>query len=140
MGENLIPISSAISVQAWIPEKRKDRSMKILPKVLLSIICLSLLLALGCTSPTKIGKILENTSEYEGKNLTVKGTVSNVTWISLVEQGIYKLTDNSGSIFVFTKQPPPEEGKTISVEGTVKSAFVVFSQSYGTVLVEKAKD
>ena len=114
--------------------------MKILQKVLLSIMCLSLLLVLSCTSPTKIGKILENTAEYEGKNLTVKGTASDVTWISLVEQGIYKLTDNSGSIWVFTKQSPPEEGKTVSVEGTVKSAFVVFGQSYGTVLVEKVKD
>ena len=114
--------------------------MKILHKVLLAIICLSLLLVLGCNSPTKIGEILDNTSEYEGENLTVKGTVSNVTWISLVEQGIYKLTDNSGSIWVFTKQTPPAEGKTVSAEGTVKSAFVVFGQSYGTVLVEKVKD
>lgn len=114
--------------------------MKIFTKVLLSITCLCLLLLPGCTSPTKIGKILENTTEYEGKDIVVKGKVSEVTWISLVEQGIYKLTDNSGSIMVFSKQNPPAEGKTVSVEGTVKSAFVVFGKSYGTVLVEKEKD
>jgi hypothetical protein len=114
--------------------------MKIFKKALLLISCLCLLTVLGCSSPTGIGKILDNTSEYEGKTLTVKGTVSDVTWISLVEQGIYKLTDKSGGIWVFSKQEPPAAGKSVTVEGTVKSAFVLLGQSYGTVLVEKEKD
>ncbi len=104
------------------------------------ITCLSLLLVMGCTSPVKIGDILEKTAEYEGKNLTVKGTVSNATWMSLVEQGIYMVTDSTGSIWIFSKEEPPADGKSIVVEGTVKSALVLLGQSYGTVLVEKEKE
>ncbi|MFC1894115.1 hypothetical protein ACFLYR_08935 [Chloroflexota bacterium] len=94
--------------------------------------------SLGCSS-TKIGDILDNASQFEGKEVSIKGTVGETIWFGLLERGGYQLGDGTGNIWIITNQPPPEKGKSISVKGTVKSAFSLGGQSFGTVISESKR-
>ena len=110
-------------------------------KRVLSIIVLSALILLaftniGCSRATRIGDILANPSQYEGKDLTIGGIVGETTWFALVGKGAYQLGDGSGNIWVVTSQPPPQKGQSISAKGEIQSTFSIGAQSYGTVLVE----
>ena len=79
---------------------------------------LTVLAAAGCTSAAKIGDVMADSSKYEGKTITVKGTVGDTVWL------------------VITTQPPPQKGLTVTTEGTVQSAFTLLGKSYGTVINE----
>ena len=103
----------------------------------LSTILLLLFSTAGCTSATKIGDILADKSNYEGKEITVKGTAGESIWIS--EKGAYKLDDGSGTIWIIATEPPPKQGQSIKTKGKVQSAFTFLGQSYGTVLIESKR-
>ena len=108
--------------------------------IVLSIIILSMFATIGCSSATRIGDILANPSQYEGKDLNIRGTVGDTAWFALVGKGAYQLGDSSGNIWVVTSQPPPEKGLSISPKGKVQTAFTIAGQSYGIVLVETQRD
>ena len=93
-------------------------------------------LAAGCTSATKIGDVMADSSKYEGKTITVKGTVGDTVWLAAADKGTYQIGDGSGTIWVITTQPPPQKGLTVTTEGTVQSAFTLLGKSYGTVINE----
>jgi len=113
-----------------------NRIIRILSIAVLSVLILLVFTATSCSLSTGIGDILDAPSQYEGKELTISGIVGETAWFSLVEKGAYRLDDGSGTIWVFTSQPPPEEGTSISTKGEVLSAFSIAGQSYGTVLEE----
>lgn len=104
----------------------------------LLVVLLSVALAAGC-SATKIGDILDNFPQYEGKEVTVKGTVGETVWFALLEKGAFQVGDASGNIWIVTSQPPPEEGKEVSVTGTVQAAFTLGDKSLGKVIVETSR-
>ncbi len=110
--------------------------MKVLRLILLSALILTLCVAIGCAGATKISDVLADTSQYEGKEITIKGTVGDTAWLSLVEKGTYQLGDGTGNIWIITTQPSPQKGQSISTEGKVQSAFSILGRSYGTVLIE----
>ena len=109
---------------------------RVLSVIVLSALILLALTTIGCGRATRIGDILANTSQYEGKDLTIMGTVGETAWFALLGKGAYQLGDGSGTIWVVTTQPPPQKGLSISASGKVQSAFSLGGQSYGTVLVE----
>ena len=104
--------------------------------ILLTALSVSLLAAVGCTSTTKISDIKTDSSKYEGKTITVKGTVGESIWLAAAERGTYQIGDGSDTIWVISTQPPPAKGTSITTEGTVQSAFTILGQSYGTVIKE----
>jgi hypothetical protein len=110
--------------------------VKVLRIISLSVLILSLCVAIGCAGATKIGDILADTSQYEGKEITIKGTVEETVWLAAAEKGTYQLGDGTGNIWVITTQPPPQKGQSISTQGKVQSAFSILGSSYGTVLIE----
>lgn len=101
--------------------------MKVLRLILLSALILTLCVVIGCAVATKISDVLADTSQYEGKEITIKGTVGETVWLSAVEKGTYQLGDGTGNIWIITTQPPPQKGQ---------SAFSILGRSYGTVLIE----
>jgi hypothetical protein len=113
---------------------------RVLSIVVISVLILLVFTTTGCSRATRIGDILANPSQYEGKELTIKGTVGGTAWFALLEKGTYQLGDGSGNIWVVTSQPPPQEGQSISAKGNVQAAFSIAGQSYGTVLVETQRD
>jgi hypothetical protein len=110
--------------------------VKVLRIISLSVLILSLFVATGCAGATTISDVLADTSQYEGKEITIKGTVGDTAWLSLVEKGTYQLGDGTGNIWIITTQPPPQKGHSITTEGKVQSAFSILGRSYGTVLIE----
>lgn len=106
----------------------------------LVVLVLPVLTTTGCFGATKIGDILADSSQYEGKVLTVKGTVGETVWFALFEKGAYQIGDGSGTIWVITGQPPPEEGQSVSAKGEIKSTFSIGDNSYGMVLEETGRN
>jgi hypothetical protein len=100
---------------------------------------LTALTASGCIGTTKIGDVMADSSKYEGKTITVKGTVGDTVWLALADKGTYQVGDGSGTIWVITTQPPPQKGATVTTEGTVQSTFTLLGNSYGTVINETSR-
>ena len=92
----------------------------------------------GCSS-IKIGDILDDPSQFEGKEVSLKGTVGGTVWFSLLERGAYQVGDGTGNIWIITDQPPPEKGKSVSLRGTVQSAVTLGERSFGTVVIESKR-
>ena len=96
--------------------------------------------SVGC-SGVKVSDILENPSNYEGKEVSVSGTVTDRYWIDLLglKAGAYQIDDGSGEIWIITKQEPPAKGGKASSKGTVSSAGKIGDRSFGTVINEAAE-
>lgn len=77
----------------------------------------ALLLGLACFS-TKISDILANPRNYEGKQVTVSGTVEG-TLNLLVIKG-FTLSDGTGELRVATERILPKRGERITVTGTLE--------------------
>jgi hypothetical protein len=103
---------------------------------------LSTTLASGCTS-TKISDILDNFRKYEGyegKEVTIEGSVGETIWFGLLEKGAFQVGESSGHIWVITSQPPSQEGSTVAVRGTVQAAVQLGERSFGRVIVETNRE
>ena len=96
------------------------------------------MLTSGC-SPTHIGKILNNFDEYEGKEVTISGTVGETIWLAVPERGAYQVGDGSGTIWVTAGQPPPQHGEKVRVTGTAHAAFTIGDREPGKVITEEKR-
>jgi hypothetical protein len=114
--------------------------MKILRTFFLSVVLLVLFSTISCAGTTRIGDVLANKAKYEGKEISIKGTVGESAWLVAVKKGTYQLGDGSGTIWIISTQPPPVQGQSISTKGKVQSAFTILDRSYGTVLVETKRE
>ncbi len=75
---------------------------------------------------TKISSIAEKAGEYEGKTVTVYGTVTER--IDLPRLKCYVLDDGSGTIAVSTTGTLPRVGEKMHARGRVKQAFAIGSR------------
>jgi len=96
------------------------------------IILLLSLLASGCDqagSPLSvpIGKVLSNPRNYEGKTITLSGTVGET--MSVVVLKAFQLSDDTGQIFVVTERMLPKQGEKLRIKGTVVEAFSLGNQT-----------
>jgi hypothetical protein len=96
------------------------------------------LFAASCASlfPTPIGEIKASPREYDGKQVTVKGTVTDVA--SLVFVKYFMLRDETGEILVVTERTPPGKGETVTIKGKVHEAFALGDQRL-IVIVESPR-
>lgn len=56
----------------------------------------------------------------EGATVTVEGKVRTIA--PLVEQAVYEVQDESGSIWVLTDDRPPPQNAQVKVHGTIRSS------------------
>ena len=82
---------------------------------------------------TSINTIQENPEEYDGTEVTVRGTVEES--VNLVVLKYYVLNDGTGSIYVKTKDAVPLKGETVRVTGKVNQVLKVADRQM-TGLVE----
>ena len=106
---------------------------------LLLVLISTAVLSGGCTTASHIGDITANPSQYEGKEVTVEGIVSNSFWLALLTKGAYRLTDDTGSIWVVCNSTPPEMDEEVRVKGTVERAVSIGERSLGTVIMEESR-
>lgn len=106
----------------------------ILSTLIFSLILMVLLTGCRGLFSTPIEKIIDNPREYDGKDVTISGSVTEV--FSLVFIKYYMVKDSTGEIAVITQRPVPKRGTTIRVKGTVKEGFSL-GDKHVLVIVEK---
>ncbi len=94
----------------------------------------------GCASPTKIGDITASPAQFEGKEVTIKGTAGNSFWLAILAKGAYEIADSTGSIWVVCSTSPPNKNTIIKIQGTVEKAMTIGDRSLGTVIIEKKRE
>ena len=82
---------------------------------------------------TKIKNILDRPRDYENKEITIHGTVTESASILIAKYFI--LQDGTGSIRVFTDRTLPKTGEQLSVTGQLQS--IEFGAERWVVLREK---
>jgi hypothetical protein len=102
------------------------------------VLCTSLIC--GCdylpTGRVTIREIISNPSKFDGKEVKVKGVVSDVTKIPLVGVKFYVLNDQNAQIFVVPKESVPASKSTVTVIGVVKNVAIIGGESIGPHLEE----
>ena len=101
----------------------------------LALVLLVAVLAAACGRP-KVRDILERPGDFEGKTVSVAGTVAQST--NLVFLRFYEIDDGTGRIAVVTKKAVPAEGTQVIATGMVRQAFAVGKDRL-TVLVESER-
>jgi hypothetical protein len=66
-------------------------------------------------TPTKIKDVLDHPRDFENKQITLSGTVTNAVSLLLIKY--YEIEDGSGSIRVMTDKLLPARGEKLSVTG-----------------------
>jgi hypothetical protein len=64
---------------------------------------------------TKIKDILDHPRDYEGKDITINGTVTNTVSLLLIKY--YEIQDGTGSIKIITDKLLPSRGEKLTVTG-----------------------
>lgn len=103
---------------------------------LLSLVLTIGLLATACPQRTTIGKIEANPSKYVGKDTAIAGRVTNSYGIGVLG-GIYKVEDDSGSIWVVSQRGVPSKGALVGVRGEVQNGVNYSGKNYGLGMIEK---
>ena len=116
------------------------KSHRILPGLALAFVIVG---ATGCANlgvgVTSAADIRRSPPSFEGKEVTVKGTVRDVTKLPLVEVKSYVLADSTGEITVTTRGAPPAKGERLIVRGVVSSTAIIGSHSFGLHLSERER-
>jgi hypothetical protein len=87
----------------------------------------------GCGS-VKIGRILDDPTRYQGKNVQVEGTVTSS--FGAVVAGGYQVEDETGKILVLSPGGVPRKGAKVKVDGRVQTGITFMGRSYGTTIRE----
>jgi hypothetical protein len=77
----------------------------------------------GLEKPTPIAEITANIRDWDGKAVTIEGTVSDP--LNIVVAKMYRLSDDTGEMLVVTEKGLPAAGESVRVDGYVKQAFKV---------------
>ncbi|GIU82393.1 MAG: hypothetical protein D6687_11790 [Acidobacteria bacterium] len=114
--------------------------VKRIPNILL-ILALSLLSA-ACPSRTMIGEIEANPSKFDGKKVTIAGTVENSFGVSApiikgFRGGAYKVNDGTGEIWVLTNNAVPSKGARVGIKGKIQTGVTINGRNYGLALIEE---
>ena len=113
--------------------KRRVASRSLLP-------ALCAVLATACAGTTRIGPILDDPTEYDGRRVRIEGEVTQTVGLPIVG-GTYTVDDGTGSMRVVTDQGGgvPREGADVSVVGVFRALFQLGAESL-SVLQEQDRD
>ena len=89
-------------------------------QLLVGIVAGFLLVNIACSTaysltPTNIKDILDHPRDFEGKDITVSGTVTNAVSLLLIKY--YEIQDNTGSVKIITDKLLPARGEKLRVSG-----------------------
>lgn len=103
----------------------------------------ALVLLAGCDympfGYTPIGEINRSPGRYEGKEIRVRGSVSDLSKLPFFDTKTYTLRDETGEITVFTESTLPAMGEMVGIKVAVKTMAIVDEQSFGLRLEEIKK-
>ncbi|MCK1471314.1 MULTISPECIES: hypothetical protein [unclassified Bradyrhizobium] len=91
--------------------------------------------AIDALTATEISTLLAEPHQYDGRQVTVRGTV--VRSAAILGFGGYTLEQGGAELFVATTRGIPEPGRQITVSGTFKQAFVLNDLQYAALLEKR---
>ena len=103
----------------------------------LPLVVVAALFACSSMFTTSIATIQEHPREYDGKTVTISGTVKHAANIFVVKYFI--VDDGTASIPVITKRAVPATGERVKVTGRVDQAFALGDRSL-LVIIEEIPD
>lgn len=83
---------------------------------------------------TEISELISRSREYDGKAVTVTGTVTGNAGV--FGYGAYRLRRAKDELLIISRHGIPESGTEVTVSGTFRQAFAINSYIY-SVVVEK---
>ena len=91
----------------------------------IGILAVAILLAGSCSGlfPTRIGDIHASPRKFDGKQVTVKGTVAEI--VNLLFVKYFVVRDETGEIPVVAERILPAMGETVTITGKVQEAFAL---------------
>lgn len=93
------------------------------------------LLLTGCDALpfgyTPIKEITAAPTNFEGKEVKIKGKVSQIVKLPFIDLKAYTVQDETGEISIATQGALPAVNEQVSLRGTVKSAMIIGGQSVG---------
>ena len=93
----------------------------------------------GCAGTTQIGRIMDDPSAYDGRQVRIEGEVTSTIAVPLVG-GTYEVNDGTGSLRVVTDEGGvPRDGARVSVAGIFRAVFALAGESL-SVLQERDRD
>lgn len=102
------------------------------------LVCVSVFI--GCDylpmGRVSIREIVSNPTKYDGKEVKVRGVVSDVTKIPLVGVKFYVLNDQDHQLFVVPKESVPASKSTVTVIGVVRNIAIIGGESVGPHIEE----
>ncbi len=99
--------------------------------LLISALLATVTLLTGCVGYTRIGDIVAAPAQFEGKEVSLKGTVTGALQVPVIDLKGYTLRDDSGEIAVLTTENVPAPKQTVALTGIVRSVAIVGAQSFG---------
>lgn len=114
---------------------------KISKGLVLSLTIFVAIFAAACPKRVSIADIEANPGRYADKEIAVAGRVSDSYGINIpgtpIRGGAYKITDGTGSIWVFTEDSVPVKGAELGVSGRIGSGVNWKGRNYGLGMYEK---
>lgn len=112
-------------------------------RIVRSLAVLIALIALTACA-TRVNRVLADPSRYRDRNVTIAGDVTES--FSVMNRGVYRVQDKTGSLWVVSDQGVPRLGARVKVTGTIREGFNAGSLASrlpagvaaGIVLVEKS--
>lgn len=108
---------------------------------LLGLVLFAAVFAGACPKRTSIADIEANPSRYLDKEVAVAGTVQDSYGVSIpgtpISGGAYKISDGTGSIWIFTQEAVPSKGTQIGVKGRIGSGVNWKGRNYGLGMYEQ---
>lgn len=101
-----------------------------------AIVCGFLLAGCGQAGLSPIGEITKAPAAFEGREVKLKGTASQLLKLPLTDAKSYRLKDASGEIVVWTNGAMPADGEELVVRGRVESAVILGGESFGLAVQE----
>ena len=85
---------------------------------------------------TPVGEIIKSPVNFDGKEVTLHGTVKDQTRIPLVNVKSYVLKDGSGEITILTDGGLPKTDEKLTVKVKVQNLAIVNGESLGMAATE----
>ncbi|MCI0511661.1 hypothetical protein L0128_00420 [candidate division KSB1 bacterium] len=93
---------------------------------------------LGCAGVSRfqVRSIVDNPAEFNNKKVYVRGEVVQVFAVPFLEQGLCKISDGTGEIWVKPAGRVPNKGDHLKVTGMVKVGLTLANKSFGVIIIE----
>lgn len=88
---------------------------------------------------TKISDLQKNPSQYDGKEVKIKGKVIDVMKLPFFEMKLYMVKDDTGEILVTTDTTTPGMDTEVRVKGVLDTMAIIGGKSIGLHLKESQR-